>query len=581
MASTSHHHAGVQQEYVFREPHHPAHVLCGLNQMRESGSLTDTTIHVNKSHFQCHRAILACNSPYFQAMFTNDFLEKVKGIVTLEGMNPVIVAQIIEFSYTSQLTINTSNAQELLEAASHLQYQSIVKACCLFLKKHLNPSTCLGIKHLAETYSCTDLLAAASKYCRENFIAVSRQEDFLKLSAKELADYISSNELKVEKEEIILKVCMKWCEFSHDRAKAFHEVLEKVRLVYIKPSVLLGYLSDPIIKDHSQNGKQILAAISMQQQLQNKTHLEGCSPIPRPSTYAEVMAVVSGYGKNYSSVRDVVYYDPGNDKWATLAQLPHSTSNFAVAVLQGQIYVTGGKVSRTITSSTWVLDPAKNAWSKGSELNGARQQHGSTATVSGKMFVVGGENESGMDWTVEEYTKLQKKWTVITSLQQAVVDPAVVSIKEKIYVVGGSTEMHMAYEHIQCFNTAGNNWHIIKHISIPSCHFPAVANGNKIYLMSGFGKQGIKVYDVEHNTMLPPVPMCNSERHLFAASSVQGKIVVTGGMDNYQSLSSTEVYNPDSNEWKLGAPMPKALRAHNCGVVCKLYLGPPFDGDDS
>ncbi|XP_071507499.1 kelch-like protein 24 [Diadema antillarum] len=568
-----------QQEYVFYEAKHPAKVFGLLNDMRKTGSMTDITVQVENSNFTCHRAILACSSPYFYAMFSNDFLEKVKGVVTLEGMGAEVVDKIIEFSYTSQLTINTSNAQELLEAACHLQYQSIVDACCKFLKRHLNPSTCLGIKHLAETYSCQDLLDAASRYCKENFVTVSEQEDFLRLSTEELVDYVSSDDLNVEKEEVILKACMAWCAFSHDRAEQFHQVLGNVRLVYIKPNVLLSHLSNPIIGDHSKSAKHILAAISMQQQYQCKSNLEGLSPMPRPSTYAEVMVVVSGYGKNYSSIRDVVYYSPDSDKWANLAQLPHSISNFAVSVLEDKIYVTGGKVNRTITSACWILDPSTNTWTKGADLNGARQLHGATTTKAGKMYVIGGENENGMDWAVEQYVRSQDKWTVVTSLQQAVADPAVVSIKEKVYVVGGSTEMHMAYEHIQCYNTTLNSWRILTRISIPSCHFPAVAHGNKIYLMSGFGRQGIKVYDVEHNAILQPVPMCNTERHLFAASSVQGKVVVSGGMDNYQSLSSTEIYDPSTNEWTTGSPMPKALRAHNCGLACKLYLGPPFDND--
>ena len=52
--------------------------------------------------------------------------------------------QIIEFFYTSLVGINEDNVQDLLAVASHLQVQSVLDACCEFLRRKLTDENCLG-----------------------------------------------------------------------------------------------------------------------------------------------------------------------------------------------------------------------------------------------------------------------------------------------------------------------------------------------------------------------------------------------------------------------------------------------------
>ena len=52
-----------------------AHLLFKLGQFRENGEFIDVRLKVDESIFPAHRNVLAANSDYFHAMFTNGMKE--------------------------------------------------------------------------------------------------------------------------------------------------------------------------------------------------------------------------------------------------------------------------------------------------------------------------------------------------------------------------------------------------------------------------------------------------------------------------------------------------------------------------
>lgn len=52
---------------------------------------------------------------------------------------------LIDFCYTTTITIEEENVQQLLPAACLLQMTQIQQYCCEFLSKQLHPSNCLGL----------------------------------------------------------------------------------------------------------------------------------------------------------------------------------------------------------------------------------------------------------------------------------------------------------------------------------------------------------------------------------------------------------------------------------------------------
>lgn len=66
---------------------------------------------------QVHKVVLASCSPYFRAMFTSSFRERSAPEVTLRDVCPQVFGRLIDFAYTSHITVGEKCVLHLLLAA--------------------------------------------------------------------------------------------------------------------------------------------------------------------------------------------------------------------------------------------------------------------------------------------------------------------------------------------------------------------------------------------------------------------------------------------------------------------------------
>ena len=62
-------------------------------------------------------------------------------------------------------------------------------------------------------------------------------------------------------------------------------------------------------------------------------------------------------------------------------------------------------------------------------------------------------------------------------------------------------------------------------------------------------------YKTCRNRLYLPNPYVSPGRSQSAVTSFRGKIWVAGGCDAWNPLSSVEIYDPETNSWRLGPPM--------------------------
>lgn len=152
---------------------HPRQTLEVINLLRKHRELCDVVLVVGAKKIYAHRVILSACSPYFRAMFTGELAESRQTEVVIRDIDERAMELLIDFAYTSQITVEEGNVQTLLPAACLLQLAEIQEACCEFLKRQLDPSNCLGIRAFADTHSCRELLRIADKFTQHNFQEVS------------------------------------------------------------------------------------------------------------------------------------------------------------------------------------------------------------------------------------------------------------------------------------------------------------------------------------------------------------------------------------------------------------------------
>ena len=204
----------------------------GLKDMLDHGKFLDCVVRVGEREFPCHRLVLAACSSYFRARFLAE--PERAGELRLEEVSPDVVAQVLHYLYTSEIALDEASVQDLFAAAHRFQIPSIFTICVSFLQKRLCLANCLAVFRLGLLLDCARLAVAARDFICARFSLVSRDADFLGLSADELIAIISSDGLNVEKEEAVFEAVMRWAssgdaEGQAERQRSLPTVFESVR----------------------------------------------------------------------------------------------------------------------------------------------------------------------------------------------------------------------------------------------------------------------------------------------------------------------------------------------------------------
>jgi N-acetylneuraminic acid mutarotase len=126
--------------------------------------------------------------------------------------------------------------------------------------------------------------------------------------------------------------------------------------------------------------------------------------MPTPRAYAAVAVldgqiyVMGGRDANGNPLGTVERYDPVQDEWQTVARLRDPRYNAAATVLGGRILLTGGRAlddgQVVVTDDVEVYVPGEDDWESFDSIQSRREGHGAF-TVANQAYVFGGSSPSG------------------------------------------------------------------------------------------------------------------------------------------------------------------------------------------
>lgn len=197
------------------------------------------------------------------------------------------------------------------------------------------------------------------------------------------------------------------------------------------------------------------------------------------------------YWKLYTSYSNVLeVYDPANRTWTKKANMPEGLSMHKAVSLDGYLYVVGGQKklndpdsSIELSQSVYKYDPISNSWSTVASLPIPRVNHG-LVTLNGKIYVIGGNNSTGVLDSIYEYDPLTDNWAAKEPMPQGYMQFSTAVINDKIYIIGGSDysiDLSSVYE----YDPVNETWtekHSLPSVMARNC---SVFDGNKIYTMGG------------------------------------------------------------------------------------------------
>lgn len=217
-------------------------------------------------------------------------------------------------------------------------------------------------------------------------------------------------------------------------------------------------------------------------------------------------------------------------------------------------------------------------WRIFADMNKERGNPGVVA-FNNKIYVMGGyfSTSYGYNQTQEVYDPLTDSWQFRANLPNKRSDLMAASYGGKLYAIGGWNEFQGGnITYTNEYDPAANNW-ITKTSMITPVSGAGVVVVTKtliatdtIYILGGFdGSKSIgavQKYDPISDTWSSgsPMPVPRSE---MGATLLNGKIYTIGGVTaNGVTTNTVEIYYPISDTWKMGKPLPEVRASMAVGV---------------
>lgn len=168
---------------------------------------------------------------------------------------------------------------------------------------------------------------------------------------------------------------------------------------------------------------------------------------PKPLAVAEVSAAVVG-GQIYipggrltsgTVTNTMEVYNPSADAWEQRAPLPLALSAYALAAFEGRLYLFGGWDGKAYRTDIFVYDPGQDAWAKLPPMPTARGQAG-VAVAGNQIYVIGGVDATQPLTLTEAFDPNTQTWLARAPLPVGRANMGMTTIADTIYLVGGEGE---------------------------------------------------------------------------------------------------------------------------------------------
>ena len=179
-------------------------------------------------------------------------------------------------------------------------------------------------------------------------------------------------------------------------------------------------------------------------------------PGPRAALTAEfingTLYAIGGLNASHIPVATNEAYDPKTDTWTEKAPMPTARHHHTSAVVDGKLYVIGGRLLGDSIKSNIdealsnfndneMYNPLNDSWTIMEQMPTKRSGIAATASpVDGNIYVFGGQNITGSFRNTEKYNPEINKWSMEEPIPTARSGLDAIAQDNKIYVIGGRTD---------------------------------------------------------------------------------------------------------------------------------------------
>ncbi|XP_078054666.1 kelch-like ECH-associated protein 1A [Mustelus asterias] len=556
----------------------PSRALSVMQELRRDRQLCDVMVRVvhggKDKTFAAHRIVLAACSPVFKAMFTCNLKERQAPEVKIHGIHPIVMERLIDFAYTSRVSMSAQCVMHLLLASTMYQVDGVVNACCDFLIKNLDSANAIGICHFAEQIGCTELWQRGKEYINIHFTEVRKEEEFFHLSHCQLLDLISQDGLNVLCESEVYEACIEWVRWDlKGRSQYFHALLNALHIYALPLRFLKHQLQECPILDKVDPCRDYLSKIFQEMYLRK--------PLPPVKQRGNQLIYLAG-GYQHRSIPNMEAFNPRTGQWLRLADMPVPRSGMGSCVVLGLFYTAGGRnhsQSENVDSETLdCYNPMTNQWIHRASMNVPRNRVG-VGVIDGVIYAVGGSWGSSHHQSAEKYDPETNKWTFIAPMKVRRIGAGVTVWNGLLYVIGGFDGKNRLNS-VECYRPEKDEWDSITPMGSPRSGAGVVALNNSVYVAGGYdGREqfsSVERYSIEADRWESVASMKHS-RSAMGVTAYRGKIYALGGYNQGGFVDSVECYDPEKDEWMDAGIMPTGRSGMGVAVnmePCPRNLSP-------
>ncbi|XP_007549203.1 kelch repeat and BTB domain-containing protein 11 [Poecilia formosa] len=416
----------------------------------------DLVIEVGGQTINAHKSVLAEKSDYFKARLSRNIL-KVK------GMSYKTLSTLIDYIYTSQISVSKDNVVDVITGAKILQIPCAVQAAMDSMSEQITPENCYEILTIAKKQRLSELKETAYRFMSDNFLQI-------------LKDPAVYGRLTGSERDLVLKKRM-----EGRKTLMVAEVNDVFDRVGSRPPSRCGSRPQSPLSVGSSEESHMIYCFSEAENdwrpltvMPEDVNIKGCG-ICTMHNYLFVAGGISGYGDKGKVSDKVFCYNPITNRWAEIRPLNQARAQLKLVSMDGSLYAIGGECLFTVEK----YDPRMDRWTMIAPLpKGAFAVAHEATTCSGELYVSGGS----LFYRLLKYDPKRDEWQECPYNNSRKKSSDMVALKSFIYRFDVNREQGI---NVFKYNTIVKMWHDCAS-QRPGSHLPfrCAVIGNCIYCVN-------------------------------------------------------------------------------------------------
>lgn len=274
-------------------------------------------------------------------------------------------------------------------------------------------------------------------------------------------------------------------------------------------------------------------------------------------------------------------------EWKTFLPLNTPRAGAASVVLDGKIYVLGGKsLDNKVLNTVECYDPANQVWLENAIPPFKKERYNAAAVAfNGKIYLIGGRSAEEILEEVEVYDPVQNKWEGVQNIHEAREGHVAFILNNHIYIIGGQENEYELTKEIEWYDEARDKWEEEN----KKCPFPRVAqfgaSVNDLYYMFGgyyygMSKESYRWNKQNMHKSWEQLPSLSQPRAYGATVVKDDSIFLIGGETPSGKSDLVEVFDVSNESFQTGPPLPSP-RSGLSGVALNdtIYVMGGYDNE--